>query len=266
MFLCTVAFIALSMWAVSKMSRRWQNVMFVLCAFAVSAAIFYRFAMGLTWEGGITLKPLLYELLQVCNFNFILVWLMLIPRFELARQYSVYFSMFAASTTLFALHSNWATLPWHATTVFNSWFYHAGVVILTLWMVAARRLKPRRDYIWKVTLCVIGYFTLVAIITPVLWKYGIIPETESFSYIFDTDGIGAFEFFYNILPKPYFYLYLIVPLMVAFFYGLAWLFGKYRVERYGKPNDERPLGVTIHGIEAQPKIKQKQQVNFRIKK
>ena len=71
------------------------------------------------------------------------------------------------------------------------------------------------------------------------------------------------EFFYNILPKPYFYLYLVVPLMVAFFYGLAWLFGKYRVESYCEPRDEKSLGVMVRAqeTEVQPKTKQKAQVN-----
>lgn len=207
--------------------------MFVVGALLCAGGIFFRYGMGLSLEGGFTWGTLAKEMLQVCNFNFILVLLMLIPKFELARQYSVFFSMFAASTTLISLQSNWAKLNWYDLTIMNSLINHVFVIALPLWMVAARRLKPRKEYIWKVSLSVFVYMTAVAIIVTVLMKNGVLTDpTPHYSFIYDTYGIGLLEMLYELIPYPYFYLYPIAPVMVGFFYLLAWLFRKYEVKPY----------------------------------
>ena len=82
----TLAFWAVSSYAVSKMSRKWQNVMFVFAALMAAGGIFFRYGMGMNFDSTITLKTLALQQMQVCNFNFLLVMLMLVPRFELARQ------------------------------------------------------------------------------------------------------------------------------------------------------------------------------------
>ena len=133
--IAVVIFLAGSMWLVSKLNRRWQNVMFILGALLCAGGIFYRYGMGLSWEGGITWKTLALEMLQVCNFNFILVLLMLIPRFELARQYGIFFSMFAASTTLFSLSSSWKNLQWYDIQIMNSLINHVLIIALPLWIM-----------------------------------------------------------------------------------------------------------------------------------
>lgn len=231
--LCVVAFLAGSMWLVSKLSRKWQNVMFVLGALLCAGGIFFRYGMGLTWGGGFTWRTLALEMLQVCNFNFILVILMLIPKFELARQYSIFFSMFAASTTLISLQSNWAKLNWYDLTIMNSLLNHVFVIALPLWMLAARRLKPRREYIWKVSLSVFVYMTAVAIIVTVLMKNGVLTEANPhYSFIYDTYGIGLLEWLRELIPYPYFYLFPIAVPMVGFFYLLAHLFRNYEVKPF----------------------------------
>ena len=54
LFMATVAFIVLTMYAVSKMPRWGQNVMFVLGALCCAGGIFFRYGMGLSIEGGFT--------------------------------------------------------------------------------------------------------------------------------------------------------------------------------------------------------------------
>lgn len=231
--IAVVIFLAGSMWVVSKLNRRWQNVMFILGALLCAGGIFYRYGMGLSWEGGITWKTLALEMLQVCNFNFILVLLMLIPRFELARQYGIFFSMFAASTTLFSLSSSWKNLEWYDIQIMNSLINHVLIIALPLWMLAARRLKPRKEYIWKVSVSVFVYMTLVAIIVTALMKNGVLTEpTPHYSFIYDTYKIAPLEWLYKLIPYPYFYLYPLAIPMVGFFYFLAWAFRNYKVKPY----------------------------------
>lgn len=228
-----VIFLVATMKAISKMSKRWQNVMFIIGATICAGGIFFRYGLGLRLDGTFTFGTLLKEMLQVCNFNLILVILMLIPRFELARQYSIFFSMFAASTTLISLSSSWVNLPWYHIDVMNSLINHVFAIALPLWMLASRRLKPRKEYVWKVTICVVLYFTLVAIIVTILMNVGVITDpVPHYSFIYDTYGIGIFDFLYSLIPLPFLYLVPIMPFMVLFFFFLAWAFNSYKVKDF----------------------------------
>ena len=237
LFMATVAFLVLTMYAVSKMPRWGQNIMFVLGALFCACGIFFRYGMGLSIEGGFTWKTLGLQLLQVCNFNLPLVLLMLVPRFELARQYSIMFSMFAASTTLVSLSSAWVNLNWWDLEILNSWLNHAFAIAVPLWMLAAGRLKPQKKYILPVTGCVIAYFLAVYGISEYLIGKGIMTLAKTYSFIYDTDGIGVFEMLYKLIPVPCFYLVPLIPFMIGFFWLLARIFQNWKVEpfRYTAP-------------------------------
>ena len=113
-------FILVSMLVVSKLKRKDQNIMFLIGALVCSLGIFYRYAMGLSLEGQINIITLCRELLQVCSFNFVLLPLMLIPKFEIARQYAFFFSMFAAATTLFSISKVYSNMNWYDISFLNS--------------------------------------------------------------------------------------------------------------------------------------------------
>lgn len=233
-FLITVAlFLWGSMKLVSKLPTKWQYVMFVVAVLVCSGLLFFQNAMGNDLDREPNWRGLAMSWLQVCSFNFILVWLMLIPKFELARQYSVFFSMFAASTTLFALLPEWRDLKWYDTRIVVCLTHHLFAIVTPLWMVAARRLKPRKEYIWKVTACVFIYMTTVAIIVTHLMKIGVITNPKpSYSFIYNTIGVPVLDWFWALIPVPYFYLYPLIPFMIGFFYLLAHLFRNYEVKPY----------------------------------
>lgn len=235
LLLLTVAFYALTMFAASKLSRRWQNIMFLLGALLCSGGIFFRYGMGLNWSAGkITWDTLAMQMLQVCNFNLILVLLMLVPKFELARQYSFMFSMFAASTALVSISRDFADNNWYDITVLNSWFNHVFAIAVPLWMMAAGRLKPQKKYILPVLGCVAVYFVLVFGCTEWLHGTGILPVTKSFSFVYDPGGIAPLEWLYELIPAPFFYLVPLALPMVAFFWGLTWLFRNYSVQPFSR--------------------------------
>ena len=232
LLMATLAFFAISSFAVSKMNRWGQNVMFFLAAALCAGGIFYRYGLGLSFDGGFTWKTLCQQMLQVCNFNFILVILMLIPGCELARQYSVFFSMLAASTTLFSISSSWASHNWYDATVLNSWLNHVFAIALPLWMMAAKRLKPEKKYVGWVTALVFVYFTVVYLVSEVLIANGVITPENSYSFIYDTGKIPVFVWLREIIPYPYFYLYPLAPVMFVFFWAWARLFKNYRTKKF----------------------------------
>ena len=153
---------------------------------------------------------------------------MLVPKFELARQYSVMFSMLCAATPFFSPPAAWAGLPWYDLQILNSWLNHACAVSLPLFMLSARRLKPQKEYALPVTIAVFFYFTAVAIICYPLIDFGILTAETSFSYVFKQDGILIFKLLYRLIPYPYFYLYPLLPVLYLFFRLFARAMRRYR--------------------------------------
>lgn len=227
LLLGTVAFVAVTMWVASKLPRWGQNVLFILGALLCAGGIFWRYAMGMTFSfTDLQWDTLAIQMLQVCNFNFVLVLLMIIPKFELARQYSFFFSMFAAATVMLSIPKRFADGAWYDPDLMNFWFNHVFAIALPLWMAAAGRLKPQKKYILPVAGCVVAYFLAVYGCTEWLHAAGIIAKTTTFSYVYDPSGVGLLEWLYKLIPTPCFYLIPLIPPMLGFFWGLTWLFRK----------------------------------------
>lgn len=226
---------AVTMYTASKLPRRGQNVMFAVGTLLCAGGIFWRYAMGMSASfENLRWDTFAVQMLQVCNFNFLLVLLMLVPKFELARQYSFMFSMFAAATVMLSFPKSWETMNWYDAPVMNFWLNHVFAIALPLWMVAAGRLKPQKKYIVPVTVCVVMYFLVVYGLTEWLHITGKLPETTTFSYIYDPKGVGLLEWMYGLIPVPCFYLVPLIPAMLAFFWLLTWLFRNYKARPFGK--------------------------------
>lgn len=218
LFLVTAVFLVLTSIAISKINRKWQNVIFVIAALLCSGGIFFRYAMNFSFEEKLHLDTLMIQMLQVCNFNFILLPLMLIPKCEIARQYSVFFSMLAASTTLFSVPSSLALYKWNDVIVLNFWFNHVFAIALPIWMMAANRLRPQRKYVPAVSACVFGYFTIVYLTTEKLMDKGILPAGSSFSYVHNPSKMPVLSQLYDLIGAPYWYLLPVFFIMIGFFY------------------------------------------------
>ena len=225
-----ILFIILTMWAVSKMNYKWQNRMFSFAAIMCVLSCFYRFAMHNSWTKGVDIPNFCESWLQVCNFNCILLPLMLIPKCEIARQYSLNFSMLSAIFGIVGV-----TFPghqWYDGEVMSYWMYHLFAIACPLWMVAARRLKPQKKYVLKCGLCVFLYFSIVALVCTICIQTGAFPEDIGYSFIYNTHGIVVFDWLYSLIPVPYFYLYPLIPLVTFCFYLFALAFKKYQVVPY----------------------------------
>lgn len=228
MLAATFIWFVFGFFAMRKVGRRVQNAVFILLTLLCSGGIFFRYAMGLRPTLHFQWQTFAMQLMQVCNFNFVLLPLMLVPKFESARQYSVMFSMLCAATPFFSPPAAWAGLPWYDLQILNSWLNHACAVSLPLFMLAARRLKPQKEYALPVTIAVFFYFTAVAIICYPLIDFGILTAETSFSYVFKQDGILIFKLLYRLIPYPYFYLYPLLPVLYLFFRLFARAMRRYR--------------------------------------
>lgn len=226
LLLVTVVFLMGTCFAVSKMARKWQNVMFIFATLLCSGGVFFRYAMNMSFTSGLHLDRLLIQMLQVCNFNFILLPLMLIPKCEIARQYSAFFSMFAASTVLISFPSTYATNEWYDVEFLNFWLNHVFAIALPLWMMSAKRLKPDKKYIVKVSICVFAYFLAVFLLTELLMLVKVLPVGSSFSYVHNPKNMPIITQLYNLIGLPFVHLLPLFPVIVGFFYGWAWLFKK----------------------------------------
>lgn len=230
--IAVIGFLALSTWAVSKMPRYAQSIMIVLAALLCAGLIFFSCGMGLTFEGGVNWKNLARQMLQVCQFNMILVLLMLVPKFELARQYSVMFSMFAAMTTFVSIPDFMALYKWYAPQVWTFWAFHMFAIAVPLWMMAARRLRPRKEYVLPVVICVFAYFTTVFIVSEFLMEAGYMTVETSHSFIYKSGDTFPLKQLYDLIGIPYFYLLPLVPVLYGFSYLFSWLFRNYKTNPY----------------------------------
>ena len=222
----SIVFLVGTSFAVNKMPKKWQNVMFIIAVVIGSGGLFFRYAMNCSFDGTLRIDTLFIQTLQVCNFNFILLPLMLVPKFKLARQYSVYFAMFAASTTMFSFPKSYEVYNWYDIEVINFWCNHVFAVALPLWMMCAKRLYPDRKYIVKVTICVVLYFTLVFALTEWFMAVGILPKGSSFSYVHDPKGMPIITTLYELIGGPYVHLLPLFPVIVGFFYLWSLPFNK----------------------------------------
>lgn len=227
-----IGFLSLSTWAISKMPQNFQSIMIIIGAVLCSGIIFFTCGMGLSFRNGINLKGLARQMLQVCQFNMILVPLMLIPKLELARQYSVMFSMFAAMTTFVSIPDYFANYRWYDKQILAFWGFHVFAVAVPLWMMGARRLKPRKEYILPVVICVFAYFTVVYIISELLIDAGKMTAENSYSFIYKSGHTFPLKQLYNLIGVPYFYLWPLIPVLYGFDYLFSWLLRDYPAETY----------------------------------
>ena len=223
--LLTIAFYAVTMYAAWKLPRKAQNALFIVGALGCALGVFWRYAMNMSLSlDAIRWDTLAIQMLQVCNFNMILVLLMLIPKFELARQYSVMFSMFAAATVMLSIPRRYAESAWYDPDLMNFWLNHVFAIALPLWMVAAGRLKPQKKYIIPVAICVVGYFLVCYGCTEWLHETGKLAESTTFSYVYDPAGIPPLVWLHKLIPVPCFYLAPLIIPMIGFFWLLTHLF------------------------------------------
>ncbi len=228
--IATILFLLSTMYLVSKLNRKWQNIMFIFATLMCSGGIFFRYAMGLEFTLHLNMRLFLVQLLQVCNFNFILLPLMLFKRNEIARQYSFMFSMFAASTTLIALSKDWRNLEWYDINIINSWLNHTFAIALPLWMLSARLLKPKKEYILKVSILIVLYFIGSYVIQELLKSKEIISMNANYSFIYGDQSIFIFDYLYKIIKMPFFYMLPLLPILILFFIVLTKIFKKYSLK------------------------------------
>lgn len=226
MLVATIIIIGLLMFIVSKVNYKVQCIMIHSAVLICMVGILF---LHLTRYGKtLDFKNFFEQMFQVCNFNFILLPLCLIRKNELGRQYLFYFSMFAAASTFVAYPSDVSHSMWYSVVTLNFWIDHMMVVAVTLMMVSAKWLKPKKEYIIKVLLCIVAYF-FVAFIANLAFNGWKIDGPHNHSYTMNDGDIMALAPFYKLIPVPFVYLLPIMPILGGLFYLMSLCFTKYKV-------------------------------------
>ncbi|MBO5981709.1 MAG: YwaF family protein, partial [Clostridia bacterium] len=143
------------------------------------------------------------------------------------------FSMFAAATVMVSILSRFASAPWYDGDFLNFWLNHVFAIALPLWMLASRRFKPQKKYILPVAGCVVAYFLVVYGVSEWLMSAGRLTVENSYSYVYDPEGVGLLEWLFKLIPVPCLYLVPLIPPMLGFFWLLTFIFKKYEVQPFG---------------------------------
>lgn len=230
MIIATIIIIITLMIVVAHLSKKGQDIMIYSAVIICMAGIIFLHLTnyGTTFD----IVNLLTQMLQVCNFNLILLPLCLIKKNELGRQYLVYFSMFAAMSTFVAYPPDVQKSMWYSVVTLTFWINHSLIVAVPLMMIASRRLKPRKEYIWKVVLCLIVYFLMAFLGNMILNDFDFENITYNLSYTMNPNAVMILKPLWNLIPIPFVYLLPLLPIFVLLFYLFAFLFRKYEVREF----------------------------------
>ena len=230
MIIASIIFLVVLMFIVSKLHKRGQNIVFFAIVLICMAGIFY--LHGTHYGTSLDIVNLLKQQLQVCNFNFILLPLCLIPKNELARQYLFYFSLFCALSTFVAYPSSIENSYWYQKECLNFWIDHLLIVALPLTFIASKRFKPQKEYIFKVMLCIFIYYSIAFLGNLILDGFDFSNLVHNYSYTMNAGAVMILQPLYDLISIPFVYLLPLVPFMYMFFWLLAYLFRNYKVKKY----------------------------------
>lgn len=204
-----------------------QNIIIYTLTFVCVFGIFFLHATN--YFRKFDIAKLMIEMLQVCNFNFILLPLCLFKRNELARQYLFFFSMPMALSTFVSYPGDIEGSMWYSVECLTFWVNHFLIALIPILMVATRRFKPRKEYVWKVVVCIFAYF-LIAFIGNYILNGFSITGPHNHSYTMDGGSIMILQPIFEIIPVPFVYLWPILPVLYLIYIGVAKLFHKYNTK------------------------------------
>ena len=213
-----------SFFVVKKVNEQTQNIIiFCLTGICVFGIFFLH---GTHYFTRFDIENLMVQMLQVCNFNFILLPLCLFKKNELARQYLFFFSMPMALSTFVTFPSDIEESMWYSVECLTFWINHFLIALIPILMLATRRFKPRIEYVWKVVLCIFVYFLIAFIGNFILNGFSIMGP-HNHSYTMEAGSIMILEPLFKLIPIPFVYLLPVLLVLSVIYYGVAKLFHKY---------------------------------------
>lgn len=210
---------------VRLVDEKFKNMIIAILVCGCMMGIF--FLHGTNYGTEFDIRNLLIEMLQVCNFNLILLPLCLFKKNELARQYLFFFSMPMALSTFVSYPSDVQNSMWYSVVCLTFWLNHFFIALIPILMIAARRFKPKKEYVLKVIFCVFIYF-LIAFMGNYILNGFSIAGPHNHSYTMSPDGIMLLKPIYKIIPIPFIYLLVIAPILLFVYICVSKLFENYR--------------------------------------
>lgn len=226
MVICLFIIGILLFFIVRLSSEKIQNIIIYVTIGVCITGIFFLHATH--YGTDLDLKNFLIQMLQVCNFNFILLILCLFKRNELARQYLFFFSMPMALSTFVSYPSDVEGSKWWSIVSLTFWINHFLIALVPILMISARKFKPKKEYIYKVILSIFAYFLIAFIFNYILNGFSIDGD-HNHSYTMGPDSIMLLEPMFKLIPVPFVYLLPMVPILTIVYWFIAKLFEKYNI-------------------------------------
>ena len=212
---------------VKKVKPKVQNIIIYTLTGICMFGIF--FLHGTKYFTTFDIGGLLTQMLQVCNFNFILLPLALFKKNEIVRQYLFYFSMPMALSTFVSYPSDVEGSMWYSVVCLTFWINHFLIALLPFLYIATKKFKPRTNYVWKVALCVIAYF-LIAFLGNFILNGFAINGPHNHSYTMSSGSIMLLVPLFKLIPIPFVYLLPVIVLLYFIWWGISAMFKNYNVQ------------------------------------
>lgn len=189
---------------------RTQKIVLTLCSLWGIAAIIYNLV---SWG-----RPLEYLPLHLCSLTAILLPLAVLTEKPLFQNMLPLFGIGAA----FAVICNQGAANFRITTWVFVFYYvpHLFECSVPIVLMLLRRFSPSPRYILPVMGTTFGIYTLVHFcnlaVNRLLLFQGVTdgsgkPATVNYMFSLAPEGIPPLEFFWRLIPHPYFYMLLAVP-------------------------------------------------------
>lgn len=209
---------------IPKLKKRTQTIIFWILALSSSLVTIWRFVFLFDdYEIDVIFKLTL----QICNFNFLILPLACIKRFKLIRHYLLFFQLVGALLMYFFYDQYLAATSLLELESLTYWYYHLIPIALPIFMIAAKRFKTEKKYVFPTFICMISYFYLVTVGNSHLMTYRGYSIQNTYSSMFFTNENSILEALYDFLPVPMLYLAPIYLYLLLTWYVVCYLFKNY---------------------------------------
>ncbi|MBR2929850.1 MAG: YwaF family protein [Clostridia bacterium] len=217
--MCAVAMCVGIYFLLKNRSERTQTiVLFILSLFGM-ASVLYDF-----FYWGSTSSYLIYLPLHLCSYNQLLMPVLVLSKNRMLGNLLPLFAVGAGIALIFnSIQADYAIFSWVFWLYYLSHTFGAAIPFL---MYALKLVKPGTKYILPAVGITMLLYTVAHVFNLIINDYFIVNdirdylgEVYSVNYMFSIhpQGNPLLSFFYSIIPYPYFYMLMAVPIATAYF-------------------------------------------------
>ncbi|MBQ9745982.1 MAG: YwaF family protein [Clostridia bacterium] len=224
--------------ALKHTSRRTQTVVLGILSFAGIAAIIYNLV---AWD-----SPIEYLPFHLCSLNAMLLPIVVFTKNKTLGNLLMLWSIGALAALV--LNTSVAAAEITSWVFFFYYFPHVLEFGIPLIIFKLKLIELDRKCIWSTTAITFGSYVVIHFINVFVNQYCVANnildwagEVVQVNYMFSIfhDWNPLLKLFYDIIPYPFWYMLLCIPVVIIYLACLYYSYDIYKLIRYGKNGKRR---------------------------